>query len=130
VAAYKVIDDYFKKIMMIRGPAVAAVINPRLRLHYFQRLLEDDSTTTGIYARIHQHFKNAYGSYKRRQKEVEEAKRVDSDDIYTIKEPVRQANLDPTLDEAVDLFYNFEDDRIFYDISEESRYLSKRLVPI
>jgi hypothetical protein len=34
-AAYKTIDDYFKKIIAIWALAVAAVLNPRLRLYYF-----------------------------------------------------------------------------------------------
>ena len=80
--AYKTIDDYFKKIMAIRALAVAAVLNPRLRLYYFQRLLQDDSTAIRTFTRINNHFKNSYGAYKRQQREVEEAKKLDEEDTY------------------------------------------------
>jgi hypothetical protein len=130
-AAYKTIDDYFKKIMAIRAPAVAAVLNPRLRLYYFQRLLQDDSTAIRTFTRINNHFKNSYGAYKRQQREVEEAKKLDEEDTYGSNDSLIQLSFeDPTLEQLIDPFFNFEDDRVFNNASEESRYLAEKLVPI
>jgi hypothetical protein len=130
--AVKIVDaDYFKKIMAIRAPAVAAVLNPRLRLYYFQRLLQDGSTAIGTFTQINNHFKNSYGAYKRQQKEVEEAKRIGEEDTYGFNDsPIRPSIEDPTLEQLIDPFFIFEDDRVFNDVSEESRYLAEKLAPM
>ena len=127
-AAFKLIDDYFKKIMVVRGPAVAGVINPRLKLFYFQWALKDDSiaSSSTTLNRIKQHFEKTFRAYKRRQRDIEEAKRLDQDDIFMSDPPLTP---EPNFDDLNDPFYRFVDNRHFHDVSEETQYLAKRLVP-
>jgi len=114
--------------MVVRGPAVARVINPRLKLFYFQWALEDDSTagSSTTLNRIKQHFEKTFGAYKRRQRDIEEAKRLNRDDIFMSDPPLPP---EPDFDDLNDPFYRFVDNRHFHDVSEETQYLAERLVP-
>jgi len=62
---------------------------------------------------------------------VEEAKKLDEEDTYGSNDSLIQLSFkDPTLEQLIDPFFNFKDDRVFNNASEESRYLAKKLVPI
>ena len=58
---YDVMEKYFKKTLIPRAPSVATVLNPRYKLFYFNKLLENEGGSQSIeYKRIEAHFKTIF----------------------------------------------------------------------
>jgi len=66
--------------------------------------------------------------YKQRQKAIEEAKDLARQNIYTTNSSRCRPRTHDTIEDSIDPFFDFEDDRMFQDINEEQRYLDEKLL--
>ena len=78
--------------MISRAPSIATVLNPRYKLFYFTKLLENEGGTQSIeYKRIEAHFKTPFNPYSHRRTEIRYAKQMadmadmaDAEDLYAV----------------------------------------------
>jgi hypothetical protein len=84
-------EKYFKTTLISRAPCVAMVLNPRYKLFYFNKLLENEGGTQSIECKtIAAHFKPTFNAYSRRRIEIRRARQMadmaDAEDFYTADE--------------------------------------------
>jgi hypothetical protein len=129
-AGYDVMEKYFKKTLISRALSVATVLNPRYKLFYFNKLLENEGGSQSIeYKRIEAHFKTTFNAYSRRRTKMRHAKQMadmaDAEDLYAADESTMVEDPEAWMDP----FYGFQDDRIIDDIPEDTRYINEKLLP-
>ena len=70
-AVYVVIDDYFKKVLTTRAPAVAAIIDPRIKLYYFKKAFDNNGRIMNpYYKRLSAHFSKVFDAYAARETQI------------------------------------------------------------
>jgi hypothetical protein len=120
---------YFKKTLISRALSVATVFNPRYKLFYFNKLLENEGSAPSIeYKRIEAHFKTPFNAYSGHRTEIRHTKQManmaDVEDLYVAD----KSTIVEDLEAWTDPFYRFQDDKVINDVLKDTRYINEKLL--
>lgn len=138
LAAFEVLDKYFREALTSRACAVATIIDPRYKLVFYQNLMEDEANAHRkrvILGKLESHFQKVYNQYETRKAAIDRAIRAirqEEIDNPLPRLPDHPGRIHDDSDDDIewrDPMQTFRDTRPAEVISEYNRYLRELCLP-
>jgi hypothetical protein len=136
VAAFDKLDKYFREAMTTRACSVSTIIDPRYKLVFYQKILENEppARRLTLLGKIEGHFQTVYNRYETRKSAIDRATREIEQDQHDNPLPANPRGPVIDLDDDVgwrDPMHDFIDDRPVTDIaSEQVKYLREKCISV